>query len=409
MRGYFWFLNNTTLLDALGNILIGKVTCDYTLDGVSPWYVHSAWSEGSSYENFTYPYFSLSMQLYVESVDGVKTAVSNFGNKGGIIFHKALDGYMNGGRVATVGSTIDRWRTESLLNDKTHSFLPSEKDTVKDNVLTLYTDNAIGLNVKFTDIRDLNSTWGYVDYYRVVNGTFNINGKCTQSDAYAEYATQYDGNNSYYNGSLKHLYLDLYNPTGSKQITCNYLTHDSNLPNYPDYFVLGYVPTTFGLTILPLNFSVKPDLNSPNPNFTQDILIQENPTKEDEILVAIDLSVVNSSNKNLVIKPNVNIQVGSQACKLINGKSIFKVKIGDTYVVRGVFGTYSGEGALHAMKMFNQDGHGGGYITINTLFSLPIGNSGELGGLFVVPDNSKVVYMNYSIPVSDNVFNQMKQ
>ena len=411
-----WFLDNTTLLDASGNTLVGDISCDLYSGGSGNLTIRTA---DNLYRRIN-KYFGISIKLYVTPVGGVKTPVANFGNNGGVIYQQNLNTlntnyyfYDIFGRPYKEGDKIERWQTKSL-HDVMEGLVTTYNST---NDVVKRDDNwffgALFLNDTLKNVIDLDFTWGLSQPLTWVNATFNINGVVTRpamTSYYGfkliPYSTNLDGTINYYHSIMgdRYITLDLYNPTGSKQINCYYLTTDGYMYNTPDYFETWATP--YGLTIFPEeSFSKTPDFSSNPAKFTQDITVAEDVATATELVTAnIDLTIVSQSNSTIGIKPNVNIQVGvsgsMQSYKLKDGKTSLSLKIGQPYIVHGQFGTASAVGILTVKK------DGTNYVGT---FQLTMGSTPGTEQTFTVTDTGdKTIDINYTIPVADDVFNQFK-
>jgi len=412
MRGFIGFLNGTTLLDASGNILVGDtISCDYTAnnsDKIYPGYLISLTNNsGKPYYKQIFRTFSVALQLYVKSAGGVKTPVANIGNNGGIILHlpKATIGNfnLNSGSDYKEGDLIDRWQTESVLDG---SNVTSKKDTIRNNVLTLY-GVGLGLSDTLRNVSDLKSTWGIAKDVSLVSTTLNINGVVNRN---AQVSVNVNAPLFYYNGFLNQPFLtslvwwknlNFNNPTGYKQITFQHLAFTFD----PSYFTLqsGYLDS---LTIDPSSFINTATGSSSQPlTFTQNITVSEPiANKTDEVTANINLTVVSQSSPTIGIKPNVNIYVGvsgnMQSYTLKDGKTSLKLKLDQPYIVHGQFGTASAVGILTVKKV------GTNYVGT---FQLTMGSTPGAVQTFPTPQTAdKTIDINYTIPVASDVFNQFK-
>ncbi|MEI8084803.1 MAG: hypothetical protein WCG93_01175 [Paludibacter sp.] len=405
---YLWFLDNTTLLDASGNTLVGKVTGDFYRSGeYAAWYNYLDIRTPDNYYKRIFKYFVSSIRLYVTPTGGVKTPVANFGS-GGVLYNQFLNDYHNlvfsdrYGRPYKAGDKIQRWQTKSLFNWWEGLVTASNSTDVVVKQEDGWFNGALLIRDTLKNVSDLDFTLGVSQPLYPVEGTLNIHGVVTGNveQAYViEKHQNIPGSTGAYFQSeyLAWANVNFSNPTGSKQLKIYYLTTDER----PDYFTM---PTGSSLTIYPSNFSFTPDLSKWPQKFTQDLTVtQDIGVNTDEVTANIDLTVVNSSNKNLEVKPNVNIQVGvsgtMKSFTLNNGYVSLKLKLSQPYIVRGVFGTASAVGILTVKEVDKN------YVT--TLMMTMGSTPGDNLTYTTTKDASKSVYINYPIAVANDVFNQL--
>ena len=399
-QGTIQFLSGTTFLDASGNTLIGSLSYDFSSMGDDrngwPLYTHT----GNWYKKIT-KYFAFSLQFYITPIGGVKTPVANFGNNGGIIFASGItSNFINEltGVAYKEGDKIDRWQTTSLLDGGSN--INSTQDVIR-QMVSLGGDG-LGLKDTLKNVSDLKSTWGIAKNASPVSATININGVITRPNTLVNLLIQKHDLNYTQTGwgeLLSWRNLDLYNPTGSKQLIYYYLTTDSY---GSDFFS---IQDSYGLTIYPQGFSYTPDFSSSTFGFTQNITVAEDIASATDLVTAnINLTVESQSSPSIGIKPNVNIQVGvsgnMQTYKLKDGKTSLSLKIDQPYIVRGQFGTSSAVGILTVKKVDKN------YVGT---FQLSMGSTlGQEQTFTVVNNGDKTIDINYTISVSSDVFNQFR-
>jgi SpoU rRNA methylase family enzyme len=412
---YLWFLNNTTLLDASGNTLVGEVSCNLYSGGASCLDIRTA---DNLYRRIN-KYFTNSIKLYVTPTGGVKTPVANFGNNGGVIYQQLINSYSNPnfynifGTPYKVGDQIERLQTKSLYDmmEGLVSTYNSKIDIVTRN--DGWFTGGLVLNDTLKNVIDLDFTWGLSQPLTPVDATFNINGVINRpaiASYYGfkmiPYGTNLDGTINYYYNYMwdRSITLDFNNPTGNKQIRYTYYTADNYMYSTPDYFGTGGTPD--GLTIDPAGFKITPNFSSYPAKFTQNIIVTEDIASATELVTAnIHLTVVSQSNPSIEIKPNVNIQVGisgnMQSYSLKDGETKLSLKIGQPYIVHGQFGTSSAVGILTVKKV------GTDYVGT---FQLSMGSTLGSEKTFTVTDTGdKTIDITYKIPVADDVFNQFRK
>jgi hypothetical protein len=411
----FWFLDNTTLLDSLGNTLVGEVYCDLPSSFPSSFEIKTT---DKLYKRIA-KYFAKSIRLYVKSVSNPRIPVADFGNNGGIVYQQDLNNlnyspkpfnyYDRFNRLGKKGDIIERWQSKSLQNyyNGLVTTINSKSVVVQSNNDMVY--GALILKDTLKSVSDLDFTLGFSQTLYPVDLTLVVDGLVTQPASFLYYGFKKIVDpllpyGQYQYPYLLNQYINVYidKTTSGSPVVCHYLTPDVDLVKTPDYFGIQF--KSDGLTVTPAEFSVSPDFSSNTAKCSQVIKVVEDLTW-DLVTANIDLTVVNQSNPSIGIKPNVNIQVGvsgnMQTYSLNNGNSTLTLKLSQPYSVRGVFGTASGDGVLTVEDV------GDSYVAT---FTMTIGSNAGKVTTFTTPKSAnKSVYINYLIPVADDVFNQMKQ
>ena len=407
----FWFQDNTTLLDSLGNTLVGEVYCDLPSSFSGSYLIRKT----DNLYKLMVKTFEKSIRIYVKSTNAPRTPVANFGNNGGIIYQQDLNNlnykpnpinyYDKYYRLGKKGDKFERWQTKSLQNyfKGLVTTINSKNIVVQSNDELVY--GALILKDTLKSVSDLDFTLGFSQTLYPVEMSLFIDGQVTKPSSFIYDCYKKIDDPLRQTGDFPDIYSlfgflegEIDKTTGSTPIIAHYLTTDIDLVKTPDYF--GIYNKSDGLTVTPVDFSKTPDFSTNPAKCTQVVKVVEDLTW-DLVTAIIDLTVVNQSNPSIGIKPNVNIQVEGQTHPLYNGKTTLMLKLGQTYSLRGVFGTASGDGVLTVEDV------GDNYVAT---FLMTIGTNAGKVSTFTTPKSAdKAVSIKYLIPVADDVFNQMKQ
>ena len=247
----------------------------------------------------------------------------------------------------------------------------------------------------FTNMNDLNiAYWGTSLPATTADFSLSFNGKVSRQSEISLTFRNTKGR------QLNKVWADITNKTGkTKNIRfIGYYVSQDTPTNYNILF--NSTDKSYQLTFDPSNFSYV------GKAFNQSIAVSEPSQSVTNIITAnVDLSITKKSSQTVAVKPNIPIYVGvagnMQGYSLVNGKTTLPLEIGKTYIVRGGFGTSSGEGTLTVTEDASN------YIAT---FILTIGATpGKVYSGTSPKTTTKIVNINYLIPVSDDVFNQMNK
>lgn len=385
-NGYsFSFEPGTRLLDSRGTPLFGVVSYEFIRNEFSNIDAPILATSGGNTRLIS-KYLDFSLKLFVKNpFSGSITEVVKIG--GGIHFTLPIpSSLMNEATNAlfAVGDNVQRWKTSELLNGSSVNDVVGLVDGVK------------SIQVTVDNVADLSSTWGYsapavfnqahivfdqpspLTRRSNIKVVASVNGK----PLYIEKAQlRPDPDHEMFGSDVLFGFYKYINKT------VDYAFFDDN--NDPSYSV----------TFNPSVFSWNED------NLGTNINIYESNQGSTFVNVNVDLKVVKKSSPSLAIKPNLNILVGvpgaMNVVQLVDGKTNFSLKVGQEYLVKGVFGSASGQGTISVVD------NGSIYVA---KFRMPIGSAPALEFTYPLAKSAgNTININYTIPVTDDVFNQIKQ